>query len=268
MKTILVTGGNRGIGFEVCRQLDRMGHRVLLGSRDEQKGKHSAESLSSNTTVVQLDVSDPESIHGSAQRISEQVGRLDVLINNAGLGTSFTDRKHTSMDGVRKVVRKHLGGLARSVHKLRQRSGSGGSASSSYRVDTVPLDGVKELMETNLYGPWQMIQEFLPLLRKSEDGRIINVSSGLGELKSLTGEHAAYSLSKTSLNALTLMFSNTLREEGIRVNAVCPGWVRTDMGGPNAPRDVAQGADTIVWLATEKEIPTGKFFRDREIIQW
>jgi len=94
------------------------------------------------------------------------------------------------------------------------------------------------------------------------------VSSGRGELKGLSGDYPGYSLSKASLNALTIMFSNELKSKGIKVNAMCPGWVKTDMGGPNAPRDVSQGADTAVWLATETEIPTGKFFRDRKEIDW
>jgi NAD(P)-dependent dehydrogenase (short-subunit alcohol dehydrogenase family) len=106
------------------------------------------------------------------------------------------------------------------------------------------------------------------LLGKSEQGRIINLSSGMGELDSLAGDYAAYRLSKASLNALTIMFSKDLKEQGIQVNAMCPGWVKTDMGGPNAPRTVSQGADTAVWLATEKQVPTGKFFRDRAEISW
>jgi NAD(P)-dependent dehydrogenase (short-subunit alcohol dehydrogenase family) len=113
-----------------------------------------------------------------------------------------------------------------------------------------------------------MIQVFIPLLLKSEDGSIINMSSGMGELNSLSGNYPGYSLSKSSLNALTIMFANELKDKGIKVNAMCPGWVKTDMGGPNATRHVSQGADTAVWLTTEKVIPTGKFFRDREEISW
>ena len=132
----------------------------------------------------------------------------------------------------------------------------------------ISLESVKYIMETNFYGAWRMIQVFIPLLLKSDDGRVINMSSGLGELKSLSGEYPGYSLSKSSLNALTIMFSNELKKTGIKVNAMCPGWVKTDMGGPNAPRNVTEGADTAVWLATEKEIPSGKFFRDRKEINW
>ena len=132
----------------------------------------------------------------------------------------------------------------------------------------VSLTDVKYIMETNFYGPWRMIQVFLPLLLKSDEGRIINVSSGMGELRSLSGDYPGYRLSKSSLNALTIMFANDLKNTGIKVNAMCPGWVKTDMGGPDAPRHVSQGADTAVWLATEKEIPSGKFFRDREEITW
>jgi len=106
------------------------------------------------------------------------------------------------------------------------------------------------------------------LLRKSKNGRVINVSSGLGELNSLSGIYPGYSLSKSSLNALTIMFSNELKNNGIKVNAMCPGWVKTDMGGPDAPLHVSQGADTAMWLATENEIPTGKFFKERKEISW
>eukprot|EP01008_Symbiontida_sp_HLA12_P001765 NODE_2950_length_435_cov_0.666667_g2926_i0.p1 GENE.NODE_2950_length_435_cov_0.666667_g2926_i0~~NODE_2950_length_435_cov_0.666667_g2926_i0.p1 ORF type:complete len:133 (-),score=13.09 NODE_2950_length_435_cov_0.666667_g2926_i0:37-408(-) len=123
-------------------------------------------------------------------------------------------------------------------------------------------------MATNLYGPWRMIQFFTPLLIKSDDPRIINVSSGLGEWKDLAGDYPAYRILKTSLNALTIMFARELKDKGVKVNAMCPGWVKTDMGGPNAPRNVSQGADTAIWLATEKAIATGKFFRDRKEISW
>jgi NAD(P)-dependent dehydrogenase (short-subunit alcohol dehydrogenase family) len=123
-------------------------------------------------------------------------------------------------------------------------------------------------METNLYGAWRMIQVFVPLLEKSDDARIINISSGLGELGSLTGEYPAYSASKAALNAMTIMFASELKKSVIRVNAVCPGWVKTDMGGTDAPLEVAQGADTAVWLATEPGIPTGRFFRERKEISW
>jgi NAD(P)-dependent dehydrogenase (short-subunit alcohol dehydrogenase family) len=126
---------------------------------------------------------------------------------------------------------------------------------------------VRGVMETNLFGAWELIQQLLPLLRKSDDGRIVNISSGKGALASLTGDHAAYSLSKLALNGLTLMLSNELRGE-ITVNSMCPGWVKTDMGGPNAHRSVEEGSDTAVWLSTAENIPSGKFLRDRKVIDW
>jgi NAD(P)-dependent dehydrogenase (short-subunit alcohol dehydrogenase family) len=134
-------------------------------------------------------------------------------------------------------------------------------------VDADPAE-VKRIMETNFFGAWRMIQIMMPLLRKSSEGRIINMSSGMGELGSLHGDYAGYRLSKSSMNALTILLSDELKSSGIKVNAMCPGWVRTDMGGSSAPRNVSQGADTAVWLSTEKTIPTGKFFRDRKIIDW
>jgi NAD(P)-dependent dehydrogenase (short-subunit alcohol dehydrogenase family) len=143
-----------------------------------------------------------------------------------------------------------------------------GLASKKEGVSEVSISSVKKIMDTNFYGAWRMIQVFKPLLLQSDNARIINVSSGMGELGNLTGLYPGYSLSKASLNALTIMFSNELKDASIKVNAMCPGWVKTDMGGANAPREVSQGADTAVWLATEPNIPSGKFFKDRQIINW
>jgi NAD(P)-dependent dehydrogenase (short-subunit alcohol dehydrogenase family) len=196
-------------------------------------------------------------------------GILDVLINNAGIGESSWGKNEQTLLGRTKEflednvygakqVRKAIAPVLRKTGIIPQRAGAG----------SVDLVEVKRILDTNLFGAWRMIQVFIPLLKKSDDGRIINISSGLGELDSLSGEYPAYSLSKSSLNAITIMLSNELKKQGIKVNAMCPGWVRTDMGGPDAPRDVSQGADTAVWLATVNEIPTGKFFRDRKEISW
>ncbi|MCB9232965.1 MAG: SDR family oxidoreductase [Bacteroidia bacterium] len=136
------------------------------------------------------------------------------------------------------------------------------------RLPVASLDKIRETMESNVYGPLGLAQEMLPLLRQSSQGRIINLSSGMGALDDLGTGYAAYRLSKAWLNSATILLANELEREGIRVNAMCPGWVQTDMGGKGAPRTVQKGAETAVWLSLEKEIPIGKFFRDKRVISW
>jgi NAD(P)-dependent dehydrogenase (short-subunit alcohol dehydrogenase family) len=131
------------------------------------------------------------------------------------------------------------------------------------------LERAHEVLETNLFGAWRLSQAFLPLLRRSGHGRIVNVSSGAGQLSDMNGGRAAYRISKTGLNALTRILANDEVRHGIRVNTMCPGWVRTDMGGAGAPRSVREGADTAVWLATlDDDGPNGGFFRNRKSIPW
>jgi len=268
MKTVLVTGGNRGIGFEIARQLGELGWTVILGSRDLQKGIAAAGKLGKNVHARQLDVTREDSMLNLFNNINTEFGGLDVLINNAGVGANSTGDDPGLLVRIKKIMEKDFTAawkLLQGIKTIMRKTGMGGQGIGAKDVS---LMSVRYVMETNFYGPWRMIQVFLPLLLKSTDGRIINLSSGMGELKSLSGLYPDYSLSKSSLNALTIMLSNELKEKGIKINAMCPGWVRTDMGGPNAPRHVGEGADTAVWLATEKEIPTGKFFRDRKEIDW
>lgn len=267
MKIVLVTGGNRGIGLEICRQLDVLGHTVILGSRDFEKGKQAAASFGKHLIVKQLDVTNEESILKLFDFVKTDFGKLDVLINNAGLGESSFGRKASALSRTKNFLENNIYGVRQMNKAIIPALRKTGLVPERKSAGNVSLEDVKHLMETNFYGAWRMIQVFIPLLQKSEDGSIINISSGMGELKSLSGSYPAYSLSKTSLNALTIMFSNEL-EGKISVNALCPGWVKTDMGGPGAPLAVVQGADTAVWLATEKDIPSGKFFRDRKIINW
>jgi NAD(P)-dependent dehydrogenase (short-subunit alcohol dehydrogenase family) len=222
---ILVTGGNRGIGLETCRQLAALGHTVLLGSRDHAKGQAAAATLSGNVQAVQLDMDDSASIAALAADLAARFGHLDVLINNAA------------------VI-------------------------STIPAATVAEAEMKRVFQTNFHGPHALITALLPLLRRSPQGRIINLSSGMGALEDLTGGYAAYRLSKTALNALTILLANELRNEGVLVHAMCPGWVKTDMGGAGAQREVSQGADTAVWLATAPDTGTGKFWRDRKVIRW
>jgi len=268
MKTVLVTGGNRGIGLEICRQLDNLGHAVILGSRDLNKGKTAAASFSKNVIVQQLDVTDEKSIVALLEFVKAEFGKLDILVNNAGLGTSHTGDENGLRNKIKNNIKKDFPGAWQTVQRIKPALQKAGIVNQDQTTQNISLNSVKYLMETNFYGAWRMIQVFIPLLLKSEEGRIINMSSGMGELNSLSGVYPGYSLSKSSLNALTIMFSNELKETGIKVNAMCPGWVRTDMGGPDAPRHVSEGADTAVWLALEKEIPSGKFFRDRKEINW
>lgn len=225
MKTILVTGGNRGIGLGIAASCAKLGHDVIVCSRDLKSGQDAIHSLEGKITVKQLDVDRPDIIEKLTHEIKKEFGSLDVLINNSGVICSGSD------------------------------------------ATDVDLFEVKQIFETNFFGPWRMIQQLIPLLKKSTDPRIINVSSGMGALKDLVGGYAGYRLSKSALNALTIQLSHELEGE-ISVNAICPGWVRTEMGGANAPRSIEEGAETAVWLATKANIPTGKFFRDRKIIDW
>jgi NAD(P)-dependent dehydrogenase (short-subunit alcohol dehydrogenase family) len=216
----LVSGASRGIGREIARQLvEEHGFLVLAGARDPR-------TVEARATVVpvQLDVTDPASVEAARRRIESAPGRLDVLINNAGIGGP-TDR-----------------------------------------AADVDLEEAHRLLETNLFGAWRLAQAALPLLHAGDDPRIVNVSSGMGQLAEMGGGYAPYRISKTALNALTRVLA--AEEPDVRVNSICPGWVRTDMGGSGAPRSVEEGADTAVWLATARQVPTASFLRDREAIPW
>ena len=228
-RVALVSGGNRGIGREVARQLAALDYAVVIGSRDLAKGEKVARELGENVTARQLDVTDEESIVHCVASIAEDPGRLDVLVNNAGVS-------------------------------------GGGWSTSALDVD---LDEVRKTLETNLFGAWRLTEEVLPLMRKNRYGRIVNISSGMGQLSDMGGHSPAYRVSKTGLNVLTRMLTAELSDENILVNSVCPGWVRTDMGTQAARRSVEEGADTPVWLATlPDDGPRGGFFRDREPIPW
>jgi NAD(P)-dependent dehydrogenase (short-subunit alcohol dehydrogenase family) len=229
MSTVsLVTGGNRGIGREVCRQLAERGHAVLLTARSAGAAATAARAMNAEgTEPLQLDVTDPASIAAAARRVGERHGKLDVLVNNAAITYDTWER---AIDADLAVVR--------------------------------------EAAETNLYGPWLMVQEFLPLLRASDHPRIVNVSSEAASLASMGGGTPAYTASKVALNALTRMLAAELRRDRVLVNAVCPGWVATDMGGPGG-RPVAEGAASVVWAATLPDSgPTGGFFRDGRPVPW
>jgi NAD(P)-dependent dehydrogenase (short-subunit alcohol dehydrogenase family) len=223
-RTALVTGGNRGIGLEVCRQLATLGCRVILAARDVSKGQAAAASLTSNGDVVaaELDVTDPASIRAIARE------PVDVLVNNAGI---LLDDDIDLLD--------------------------------------LPADKLRATFETNLFAPIAVAQAFVPGMMKRGYGRIVNVSSQAGQLSSMNSYAPAYSMSKAALNAFTRQLAAATKGTGVLVNSACPGWVRTDMGGRNAPRSLEEGADTIVWLATlPPSGPTGGFFSDRKQIAW
>jgi NAD(P)-dependent dehydrogenase (short-subunit alcohol dehydrogenase family) len=223
----LVSGGNRGIGLEVCRQLAADGWTVVLGSRDPERGAWAAAEVGGEVLPCQLDVSDPASVDGAASFARDHAGGLDALVNNAAIHYDTWQR-----------------------------------------AESADLAVVREALEVNLLGAWALAQACLPMLRRSEHARIVNVSSGAGALRDMGGGAPAYSLSKAALNALTLMLADDLRADGILVNAVCPGWVATDMGGPGG-RPVAEGAASVVWGVTlPDDGPTGGFFRDGRRIDW
>ena len=225
MSTIsLVTGGNRGIGLEVCRQLAERGHTVLLTARSAAAAAAAARATAAEP--LQLDVTDPASIAAAARQVAERYGKLDVLVNNAAI-TYDTWQRAVDAD----------------------------------------LAVVREAAETNLYGPWLMIQEFLPLLRASEHPGS-STSPARPPRWPAWAADPAYTASKVALNALTRMLAAELRHDHVLVNAVCPGWVATDMGGPGG-RPVTEGAASVVWAATLPDSgPTGGFFRDGKPLPW
>lgn len=230
MKTVLVTGANRGIGFEIARQLAEKGFQVWLTARNQQRGMEAVLRLSGEGRMVRflkLDVVDLDSIRSASDALKNKLDSLDVLINNAGI-----------------VLRGEDDILKVNPEKL---------------IDTFRI---------NSFGPLWVVRACSDLLKNGS--RVINISSGAGEICGGMSSYApVYSISKTALNAVTCQLAHALKPKGVLVNAVCPGWVRTDMGGPSATRSVEEGADTPVWMATDPGFrETGKFFRDRKVVSW
>jgi NAD(P)-dependent dehydrogenase (short-subunit alcohol dehydrogenase family) len=237
----LVTGANKGIGFEVARQLARKAFHVFLGARNEKAGQAAAEKLRTEgvkdeygenkghgpITVLKIDVSKPDSIRRAAEEFSRKNDRLDTLVNNAGI----------LLDDDKDVL-------------------------------TATPEIFETTLRTNTLGALLVSHAFVPFLKKSDAPRIVNVSSGGGQLTDgADGWAPAYCISKTALNGVTSQLAAALPK--FAVNSVCPGWVRTDMGGSNATRSVAEGASGIVWLAADApQKETGKFWRDRKVIPW
>ena len=224
----VVTGANRGIGLEVCRQLAVGGYAVVLGARDLHKGRQAAAQLGRDDIIAcQLDVSDDDSVRAAAEWITQRFGRCDALVNNAAI-----------------------------------------LYDTGARAESADLAVIHEAMETNLFGAWRTTLALLPLLRRSARGRIVNVSSEAGSLASMGAGTPAYQVSKAALNALTRTLAAELRSTRILVNAICPGWTATDMGG-HAGRPVAEGAASVVWGVTlPDDGPSGGFFRDGTPLRW
>ncbi len=230
----LVSGSHRGIGFEIVKQLTAQNITVILTARAMQQAVKAVQELDmagQSVVAQQLDVTDDASVARLAQVVENEFGRLDILVNNAGI---LIDRdQHPS---------------------------------------TMDMAIAKETLETNLFGAWRLCKAFLPLMKRNGYGRIVNISASLGsfaELGERRGTWPAYCLSKTSLNALTVLLAAELQGTNILVNAACPGWVQTSMGGSYAPTTAQEGADTPVWLATlPDDGPTGRFFQQRKPIPW
>lgn len=234
----LISGANKGIGFEAARGLGAKKITILVGARDQWRGQTAVEKLraeGADARFVRLDVTDPATIARAVQWIGEEYGRLDILINNAGIGE--WNNKPSSVD----------------------------------------LAKVREVYETNFFGPVAMIQAMLPLLRNSKHGRIVNVTSTLGSLATAADPNSGlgdflalgYCTSKSALNSMTIQFAKELRDTRIKVNAICPGYCATDLNNHSGPRSASQGAVAVIQYATlGDDGPTGGFFNDLGSIPW
>lgn len=227
----LVTGSNRGIGLEAARQLAQRGFHSVIASRDELKGQKVADGI---------------------RRDGGKASVLPLDVNSSeSIGTA--GRRFETIAG-------HLDVLI---------NNAGVYPDAGLTVLTLPRQRLVETFQTNTFGALEVTQAFLPHLRGSDGARVVNVSSGYGQLGGLSDGEPSYSLSKLALNGLTILLAKALQADHIAVNSVCPGWVRTDMGGPNATLSVEEGADAVVWLADEAPHNlTGKFFRNRREISW
>ncbi len=234
----LISGANKGIGYEIARGLGAKKITVLMGARDESRGQAAAGKLKAegaDARFIQLDVTDRGTIQRAAAWIEKEFGRLDILVNNAGI------------------------------------------AEFGAKPSSVDLARVREVYETNLFGPMTLIQAMLPLLGKSRHGRIVNVSSSLGSMTLATKPDSpvsqmqvlGYNTSKSALNSMTVQFANELKDTSIKVNAICPGYCATDLNGHSGPRTAAQGAVAAVQYATiGDDGPTGGYFDDQGRVPW
>lgn len=241
-KIALITGANRGLGLEAARQLAPLGYTIILGARDKAKGEAAAAQLRASgldAHAVQLEVSDEQSVANAAREVEERFGRLDVLINNAGISPEY----------------------------------AAGQLSPSQLSPTT----IRQIFDTNFFGALLVLQAFAPLLEKSEAPRVVNVASEIGSLANISNPDwfaygvntLGYSSSKAALNALTVAFSKEFSDAKWKINSACPGWVKTELGTPDAPGEVEDGARIYVRLATlPPDGPTGGFFNESGPITW
>ncbi len=233
MKIALVTGANRGIGQQICADLAAQNIQVILASRDLKKGEAAAQMIRASQPQAQI-----------------VVQQLDVTSDE-------------SVNALHDFVLKTYGRLDILVNN--------GAILIDDDVSIFNLDipRLQATLEANLYGPLRLCQAFIPLMQTNGYGRVVNVSSEMGQLSDMGVGTAAYRISKTALNSLTTIFAAEVGRGNIKINCCTPGWVRTDMGGPSAHKSVAEGADTPVWLATlPDDAPTGQFFADRQTMAW
>ena len=233
-KIALVTGGNRGLGFETCRQLAKRDYHVILTSRDKQKGEEKTHLLNQeglDVSYLQLDAEDTKSIDKAFQRVKNEHQRLDVLVNNAAVLLDDLSNSMSALDS--------------------------------------KIENLRTTLEINVIGPYRLCQLVIPLMIQHKYGRVVNVSSQSGQLSTMGSGEPTYKVSKAALNAVTCIFAAEAQNTNVLVNSVCPGWVRTDMGGSFAPRSIEKGVETIMWAATLPDgSPTGGFFQDKHPIAW
>jgi NAD(P)-dependent dehydrogenase (short-subunit alcohol dehydrogenase family) len=229
-RTALVTGANRGIGLETASQLALRGFHVVIAARDEASGGQAAKGI--------------QALGGCATFLLLDVSDSHSIREASDRFASISDRLDVLINN------------------------AGIYPDEGVTIATIPRERMVQTFQTNTFGALEVTQAFLPYLRRAGTSRIINVSSGHGQVEGMSPDVPSYCLSKLALNGLTIMLASALHKDGIAVNSMCPGWVRTDMGGPGATRSV-KGADTAVWLAEQAPHNlTGKFFRDRQEIPW
>ncbi len=238
-KIALITGANKGLGFETARQLAKQNIKVLLGARDETRGREAAEKLQNegfDAEFVLIDVTNEKTLEAAAKYVEENYGKLDILVNNSGIAVEY------------------------------------GTASGEFS-----LEKIRQTFDTNFFGVIAVTQNFLPLIKKSESGRIVNVSSGLGSLTQNSDPNwdfsavkpVAYNSSKAALNMFTVILASQLKDAKIKVNAADPGYTATDLNHNSGPKTVEQGASIIFDLATlPDDGATGGYFDDQGIVPW
>jgi NAD(P)-dependent dehydrogenase (short-subunit alcohol dehydrogenase family) len=237
----LITGGSRGLGYETARQLGKLGYRLFIASRTSSRLEQAAQSLRADGYLVSchaFDVQDHDSIQTLVEEVKKKEASIDVLINCAGVMYEAGNDKgfHTEIGSNASVLRS-------------------------------PEKNVTDTIAINMIGTWSVTRALAPYLARG--ARIVNVSSSMASLGEMGPGYYGYRASKAGINVFTRTLAYEMRPRGILVNSVCPGWVKTNMGGPGATRDVADGAAGIVWAATlPSDGPTGGFFRDGQAIPW